>query len=103
MIPKSVSTKIIKDLIRLDYMDSVSVIDKEAVFLLTRTIAFKDSVIVVKDDIIDNLERTDSLSEEKAALYREQLNLTEKQLKRQKRKIFIVGGIGVLVIVLLNI
>ena len=101
ILKKSVTTRIIKDLIRLDHMDSIHVIDTQAILFLTSTIQLKDSVIVGQDSNIRNLEEMSKLSDTYVALAEEQVVVIKKQLRKEKRKKFIVGGIGILAIVLL--
>ena len=100
-LPKSVTTKIIKDLVRLDHMDSLHVIDSTTIFFLTRKVQLMGEITANDVDRIGNLERVIALSEEQSALCKEQQSVLKKQLRKEKRKKFIVGGVGIVAIVLL--
>jgi hypothetical protein len=100
-LPKSVTTRIIKDLVRLDHMDSLHAIDTQAIFFLTSTISLKDSVNAGQEKRIVNFEKMIQSSDTQVLLAEEQVSILEKQLRKEKRKKFIVGGIGIAAIVLL--
>jgi len=100
-LPKSVTTRIIKDLVRLDHMDSLHAIDTQAIFFLTSTISLKDSVSAGQKKRIVNFEKMIQASDTQVLLADEQVSILEKQLRKEKRKKFIVGGIGIVAIVLL--
>jgi hypothetical protein len=100
-LPKSVTTRIIKDLVRLDHMDSLHTIDTQAILFLTSTISLKDSVSAGQEKRIANFEKMVQASETQVILADGQVEILRKQLKKEKRKKFVVGAIGVVAIVLL--
>jgi len=82
-------------------MDSLHVIDSTTIFFLTRKVQLMGEMTANDIDRIANLERIVQLSEEQTSLCDEQQAVLKKQLRKEKRKKFIVGGIGIAVIVLL--
>jgi len=82
-------------------MDSLHVINAEAIFLLTSTIELKDSVITGQQVMLTNFEELEELSNTHAELAIEQVKILEKKLRKEKRKKFVVGAVGIAAIVLL--
>ena len=101
LIPKRVSEQIIKDLVRLDHLDSMHSIDIEYISLLDNKVESLEKVIINKDLIIENLEASSFLSEQATALTEEKVKVVEKMYRKEKRKKFIVGAVGIAAIVLL--
>jgi uncharacterized protein YdcH (DUF465 family) len=96
-----VSERIIQDLTRLDLMDSIHSIDIYQISTLENKIRFLEQAIGVLEEDRDNSNKISALSDTQLSLKDEQLEILKKELKKEKRKKFIVGATGALLIILL--
>lgn len=102
-ITKRTSDKIIRDLIRLDLMDSIHSIDVYKISTLENKVRFLEKAVKISEEELLASKKSNSLSEQQLAIREEELDIIKKELKKEKRKKFLVGAAGVAVIILLII
>jgi len=100
ILQKWIATEIAKDLIRLDQADSTIALLELEIDGYVRQLGIQDRVILGKDLQIENLndiiEHKDLVDVNKDR----EIKYLEKQVKKQKRQKFLVGGVAIGLVVL---
>ena len=101
ILPKPVAIEVAKDLIRLDEAEEEVVLLTHLMTVETRKVALQKSIVNEQSTLISNLESKIGLLQEKDTVRGEEITYWKKQYKKQKRQKFLVGGIGIALIILM--
>lgn len=94
--PRNVVTGIEKDLIRLDYCDSILVVKDSLIYNRDIKISVKDSVIESKNTQISLYKDNEKAYKAQSSLKDEKITTLEKKVKNQRK---IIGGLVILEVI----
>jgi len=95
-LKKPTARLVIKDLIKGDGAKQELVLFKEKTTLLEQKIVLKDSIISALNSKVNNFEIMVDTQKQQLALSQELSNRLQSDLKKQKIKTKLTGGIGIL-------
>jgi hypothetical protein len=96
-LKKPTARLVIKDLIKGDGAKQELVLFKEKTTLLEQKIVLKDSIISTLNSKVNNFEIIVDTQKQQLALSQELSNRLQSDLKKQKIKTKLTGGLGILV------
>jgi hypothetical protein len=96
-LKKPTARLVIKDLIKGDGAKQELVLFKEKTILLEQKIVLKDSIISSLNSKVSNFEIMVDTQKQQLALSQELSNRLQSDLKKQKIKTKLTGGLGILV------
>jgi hypothetical protein len=96
-LKKPTARLVIKDLIKGDGAKQELVLFKEKTTLLEQKIVLKDSIISTLNSKVNNFEIMVDTQKQQLALSQELSNRLQSDLKKQKIKTKLTGGLGILV------
>jgi len=99
-IPKPTAIEITKDLTRLDQADSINVLLVSQLEVETRKVEIQSIIINDQLGIIGNMDEQLALLKEKSSIKDDEIKHWKKQFKKQRRQKFLIGGVGIALIVL---
>jgi uncharacterized coiled-coil protein SlyX len=95
-LKKPIARLVIKDLIKGDGAKQELVLYNEKIILLEQKIVLKDSIISALNSKVSNFEIMVDTQKQQLALSQELSNRLQSDLKKQKIKTKLTGGIGIL-------
>ena len=95
-LKKPIARLVIKDLIKGDGAKQELVLYNEKIILLEQKIVLKDSIISTLNSKVSNFEVMVDTQKQQLALSQELSNRLQSDLKKQKIKTKLTGGIGIL-------
>lgn len=99
-LTKRVAIEVAKDLERKDELEEINLLNEEKMDNMARQLGIQDRIIDGQQKQIENLEEINTASEEISATKDKEIKHWKKQYKKQKRQKFLVGGIGIGLLVL---
>ncbi len=101
VLTKKVATQVLKDLGRLDYMDSLNVLNRLKMDKYVRQLGVQDRVIIRQQEYVYNLKSIIVNKDSIIGVNESQTLFYKKQSKKQKRQKILVGGVGLGLLVIL--
>ena len=101
ILPKRVATEIAKDLIRLDKAEDIIIILEDRLEIETQKVLVHEEIVNNQLEIIGQLDRQIVALNEIIRVKDDQIAHWKKQYKKQKRQKFLIGGVGIALVVLM--
>ena len=103
VLSKEVAVRVLQDLDRLTHCDSVNTLNELKMDNLIKQTRIQDRIILGHQEQIFNFKQISSNKDSVILVNNDKVIYWEKQYKKQKRQKFLIGGIGILLIILVGI